>query len=74
MKAMPMWVIYENPADYRGRFVVRRWEVMTDAPRPCEVTADEKSLFEARMKGIPHWAVRLDRNKFDDPCIVEMWL
>jgi hypothetical protein len=70
------WVVYENPKDYPGHFVVRMHVVLPDGSMRAEAVprAVEKSLYEARMKSVPGWAVRIDRESSDDPVIVETWI
>ena len=70
---LPMWVIYYDPLDYPGKWVVRRWLVepgkVTGEPEPfvCD------SLSEARA-AVPPGAYRLNRAESDEPQIKEIWL
>lgn len=71
---MTVWVIYENPADYPGKFVVRPQQVYSDssiviAPEP---TAVVDTLHEARWQ-VPPRLYRQSRQPGDEPQIVETW-
>ena len=71
---LPMWVVYKNPSDFPGKFVVRRqlaapgFVVADKAP-----TAIVSTLDEARA-AIPPGMINLHRSPDDDPCIAEVWL
>jgi hypothetical protein len=66
----PIFVVYENPLDYPGMFVVRRW--MGEVPDPFPVIVAE-TLTEAR-KVIPNGSVKLMPYAGDDPVILETWI
>lgn len=72
---MEMFVIYKNPSDFPGRYVVRRWVVTAGGGMLAETVpmAVENNLFDAR-KRIPLGLSMLSRNPEDDPVIVEVWL
>jgi len=68
------FVIYENPSDCPGKFVVRQFTIANgllaanDAPLiVCN------SLDEAR-KAIPKGLICFQRDTTDDPVIVETWM
>lgn len=73
------WTIYQNPSDYPGKHVVRRWftrrnhgQVETMADVVPVAVADS---LEAARRALPLSAcARLARDPQDDPCIVEVWL
>lgn len=85
---LTVWVIYRNPRDYPGKYVVRAEDVVADQREPvsrpqCAVCA---SLAEARA-AVPQYQthqhdgvtyaselVRMDRHPSDDPTIVETWI
>lgn len=69
---LPMWVIYESPKDYPGKFVVRLWESLP-RPEPRRLIGVSENLEEAR-KLVPPGAYRLVRQPEDDPVIVETWI
>jgi len=68
------WTIYESPADFPGRFVLRRWTIRSDGqllPDPV-ATAIVGTLEEAR-RAVPRGLYCQPRNPGDDPVIVEVW-
>lgn len=71
---LPMWVIYNNPADFPGKFVVR-----CHSAGPGFVIADStplaivNTLDEARA-AVPPGKTNIHRMSADDPCIAEVWL
>ena len=49
MDAMPMFVIYQSPADYPGQTVVRRWSIFPGVARAeADVSAHAKFARSAR--------------------------
>lgn len=76
-RGLPMWVIYNSPADFSGRYVVRRWvSVCGDwcgtlaSPTPLAVVGS----LEAAREAVPLGAVNIGREGPDDPTIVECWI
>lgn len=74
-EASAQWAIYENPADYPGKFVLRRCWIVPGNPDPvpdqdCFV-AD--TLHNARSL-VPRGFTCLPRFEKDDPSIVEVWI
>jgi len=71
---MNQYVIYDNPSDYPGKFVVRRITVgrgsVLMSEHPLAVT---ETLLAAR-KSIPPGLHRVERFTADDPVICEVWL
>ena len=67
---LSIWVIYDNPTDFPGKFVVRKW-IGEAADKEPLIVAD--TLEEAR-KALPKHIVRLMPSEGDDPKIVETWL
>lgn len=65
------FVIYNNPKDHPGSYVVRRW-ALTNPPTPDRDCWLFPSLEDAR-RIIPASAVLFPRHPDDDPCIVEVW-
>ncbi len=70
-------VVYKNPVDYPGKYVIRRQSGEPDgtiiAENQCIVS---DSLEEVReiMHGYFPGLVLITRHPDDDPCIVETWL
>lgn len=71
-----MYTIYNNPEDFPGLFVCRRWFLFKDGagPRaeiaPFAVSEDLEGL----RQELPPRLHCLARNDGDDPVIVETWL
>ena len=73
MKAeIEMWVIYFNPADYPGRFVVRRHSVFDGEAHPSQHCILADDLDHARDY-VPGNCINLGRLQGDDPAIFEVW-
>ena len=70
-----LWTIFESPADYPGKFVVRRFDIVECGfgPLPAESYFIADSLESARLR-IPAGKVKVRRSPDDDQCIVETWL
>lgn len=75
MSKLAMWVVYDSPSDYPGKFVARRWEVGAEGPRPTEsmiIMEDLEALRDVLM--VEMGLVKLMRSDGDDPKIVETWM
>jgi len=70
---MDIWTIYENPKDYPGKFVARKYRVEDGIVNHTEHTYVSDSLYSIR-KLIPDNLYRLHREPNDDPVIVESWI
>lgn len=68
-----MFVVYQNPKDYPGKFVVRIHKAEVTGSEPGDLVAVEESLDKARQK-IPPYLACFARHPSDDPVIVETWL
>lgn len=66
---VPLICVYEDPADYPGKYVARLWDLQQ--PTGFVVVAD--SLEEIRA-AIPDGMVPFARFDKDDPVIVETWI
>lgn len=72
------WAVYEDPADYPGKWVVRRFAITQTGNAIVSIEKDAEplivadSLDEAR-KVIPQGAYCLGRHPDDDPVIFEVW-
>lgn len=72
---LEMFVVYENPRDYPGKFVVRRWpNCLVPQPVPEAVPMIVCDSLDVARAAVPSWAVRLERFPDDDPAIREVWL
>ena len=79
---MRMFVVYENPRDYPGHFVVREWWVgdphvaRVHVSPHCTVVIGEhrtEALLQARSTVPPGFTMVLP-SLHDDPVIKEVWL
>jgi hypothetical protein len=72
--ALAVYVVYENPADYPARFVVRRqWADHNGVTVELDPLIVALTLDDARA-AIPRGLYRLPRFAADPPQIVETWL
>lgn len=69
---LPMWTVYDHPADYPGHWVARLWYSLPQ-PEPTEYVLAHDSLDELRGM-LPPTCVMLARQDGDDPKIAETWL
>lgn len=69
----PVWTVYENPSDFPGMFVARKFEVARGSALATAEHHVAKTLEAVREK-IPGMAHRMPRQPADDPCIVECWI
>lgn len=67
------WVIYFNPSDYPGSYVVRAWKIDKNQANPMVACVVYKTLEEARKLASPG-RVMIQRSPEDDPVIVETWI
>lgn len=74
-----VWVVYRNPKDFPGKFVLREqragWDFEKNEeiilPSPLCVVED---TYEKLSKHIPFGLFRLNRMDADDYCILETWI
>jgi hypothetical protein len=67
---MTLHVVYRNPRDYPGMFVLRIWTGMVPEAEPVIVSDD---LEEVRRM-IPIEFSNIGRFDQDDPAIYEVWI
>lgn len=72
MGTLPMWTVYDHPADYPDHFIARKWICGKETDATDEVLMD-KDLDQLRAK-LPPGMYCLPRNAKDDPVIVETWV
>ncbi len=72
MNKIDHYVVYENPSDFPGKFVVRI-HTISEVGRFFGEANAFSSLDEAR-KSVPPGLVKFRRSPMDDPRIVETWL
>ena len=68
-----MWTIYVNPADYPGKYVVRRFGIFPDGPVPDPEPWAIRETLEGARRRIPSYCVCSGRLEEDEPHIVETW-
>lgn len=68
-ESLAVWVVYDSPIDFPGRFVARKWLNNT----PTNDLLQATTLDELRNK-LPDGLYRLDRDESDDSRIVESWI
>lgn len=64
-----LFVLYESPSDYRGKFVLRRWMDQKPDSAPVAVSS---SLTEVLAK-LPKNLKCLGRKTGEDPSIKDVW-
>jgi hypothetical protein len=67
------YVIYQNPTDYPGRFVVRVWRITPDGLIPDDDVFETSCLKDARAV-VPAGLTCVAASPADDPVIVETWM
>ena len=70
---LSMWVVTFNPADFPGKYVIRRNDIGRGAVLATDEFHVSDTLDEVREK-VPAGCVMLPRYQQDDPVIVEVWL
>jgi hypothetical protein len=71
---LPMWVVYDHPADYPDRYVARQHVVGIAGDQSTDRTMVSLSLESIRTALANQGLVCITRNPEDDPVIVETWL
>jgi hypothetical protein len=72
-ETLPMWVVYDHPADYPDAYVARQHVVGTSGNTPTNrVMVGELESIRTRLA--TQGLVQLYRHQDDDPAIVETWL
>lgn len=71
----PIIAVYENPSDFKGKFVARLFVVNRELKKEMvtEYCVVKDSLEEIR-EAIPKSLIGLNRYANDDPCIVEVYI
>jgi hypothetical protein len=71
------YAIYEHPRDYPHSFVARRWRLVDGAKEPDRLPLVVGPTLEA-VREVLHCSAfgltRLERDPYDDPVIVEVWI
>jgi hypothetical protein len=69
---LPMFAVYNSPAEFPGKYVVRLWRSRPE-PAPTYLVETFNTLEQAR-EFIPRGLVCLSRAAIDEPEIVEVWM
>ena len=72
-RVLTLWVIYESPSDYPGKFVVRRQH----STRRAVVIDLEAWVFDSMAEArtaIPEGLDNTGRYDMDDPAVIEVWI
>lgn len=72
---LPLFAVYENPDDFKGKYVVRLWQInrslhMTVPTRYIVV----KDTLEEVREALPPGLYRLGEESSDDPEVIEVWI
>lgn len=74
-RGLEMFTVYENPRDFPGQYVARRFVIEASGPKPDPEPLIVSNLLGAiRAEMYRRGLVCLTRADNDDPCIVEVWL
>lgn len=72
-----LWTVYQNPADFPGHYVARRFELekaTADCFADTELDAVREWIKDEALKTGNSLPYRLPRQPEDDPVILETWL
>ena len=73
-KVLGVWAVYDHPKDFPDVFIARLWLVTGDGSTATTMRLESPTVEPIREKLAHEGRVKMDRSKFDDPCIVEIWL
>lgn len=73
-ESLKMFVIYQNPRDYPGKYVVRAWDIGSATISPEMEPRHVSDSIEGARDSLPPGLMKLDRAPFDDEVIVETWI
>ncbi|MBX4215584.1 hypothetical protein KW797_01400 [Candidatus Parcubacteria bacterium] len=71
---LSIYAIYDRPADFPGKVVVRRWEISSASENPQPMEAHVFHTLEDARSSLPPGVVKMDTLPQDDPAILETWL
>lgn len=69
-KGLPVYAIYKNPADYPGKFVLRRY--VNEVPDEEPMCVSEN--FAEVRSNLPEGVTNIPLFPGDDPCLYETWI
>lgn len=76
-KYLSLYVVYNSPADYPAKFVVREFRIFAHGGSavPQEaIVFDNYADAENYLLDLPRQLYRTDRQEEDDTCILEVWI
>lgn len=69
------YTVYENPIDWPGGYVVRRWRTFSGLPNPVlDREAVRCRTLEQARASLPQGLYCLGRQPGDDKAILEVWI
>jgi hypothetical protein len=71
---LTLWVIYKNPSDYPGKFVLRAQVAYPGGEVRLHPDCMVCDTLEQAREGVPPGLVLLTRAPEDDPVIYETWI
>ena len=71
---LELFVVYDSPSDFPGKFVVRRHFVTSSGLEFAEVTQRVRESLEEARAEIPKGRKNIGRHEKDDPAICEVWV
>lgn len=73
-KLLTIWVIYFNPRDHPGKFVLRGQDAVQGGGVQPHLEAFVGDSLEEVRQALPPGLVWMPRHSSDDPVIVETWI
>ena len=74
LKGLPLWVVYDHPADHPDHYIARKFVITNFAVDPTRkyLRSHRLQVLQAALqrKGL----TRMDHDISDDPVILETWL
>jgi hypothetical protein len=71
---LTIWVIYKNPRDFPGKWVLRGQDAISGGGVQPHETARFADTLEGVRAHLPPGLVLLSRHPDDDPAIYETWI
>lgn len=73
MPTLYLWVVYDNPSDFPGFFVARKFAIINGREVPTAERLLERDIHAIR-RALPRGLCPIKRHPSDDPVIVETWV
>ncbi|MDR3554756.1 MAG: hypothetical protein P4L55_08370 [Syntrophobacteraceae bacterium] len=74
LKGLPLWVVYDHPADHPDHYIARKFLITNFAVEPTTRCAQSRRLQVLQTALQRKGLTRLARDISDDPVILETWL